>query len=169
MRHRWSTLLRALAAVFVLGCAAAAPASAQAAGPRPGQQLYDPNADARAQINAALAQSRTDHRLVLLDFGADWCLDCWILERLYQTPQVAGYLDEHFRIVRIDVGQFDRNLPVVNKYGKPIEGGVPAVVVLAPTGQVVATTRDGSLEAARRLLPDDLRRMLEQWVARAPH
>lgn len=163
MQSRWRNALLPLAAALTL--ASVVPAAAQT---QPARSLYDPNADARAAIAAALAEARARHKLVILDFGADWCLDCWILERLYQTPQVAPYLDEHFTIVRIDVGQFDRNLPIVNKYGRPIEGGVPAVVVLAPTGQILATTRDGSLESARRLTPADLRRMLEQWVDRAP-
>jgi protein disulfide-isomerase len=162
-------LLSGLAALAVC-CAFAAPvhAQAQAQARQPQGPLYDPAMDVRGAISTALAQSRSDHKLVLLDFGADWCVDCWILERLYQQPEVAPYLAQHFRVVRIDVGQFDRNLPTVNKYGRPIEGGVPAVVVLSPTGGVLASTRAGSREAARRLTPADLRRMLESWVARAP-
>jgi thiol:disulfide interchange protein len=168
MHHRSRNALFTLAAALATLCAAA-PSHAQAQqAPQPAQRLYDPNADARADVNAALARARADHKLVLLDFGADWCVDCWILERLFQQPQVQLYLEQHFHVVRIDVGQFDHNLPIANKYGSPIEGGVPAVVVLAPTGAVLATTRDGSMEAARRITPADLRQRLEQWVALAP-
>ena len=163
MHNRTRNALLTLAAAFALSVLAA-PARAQA----PPETLYDPNADARAAINTALVQARADHKLVLLDFGADWCVDCWILERHFHDAAVQPYLRDHFHVVMIDVGQFDRNLPIVNKYGKPIEGGVPAVVVLSPTGQVLASTRDGSMEGARRMTPADVRRFLEQWVARAP-
>jgi len=151
---------RALALVAALTLAGAAHARAQ--------QLYDPNADARAEIRAALAAAARDHRLVLLDFGADWCLDCVILERLYQDPSVHPYLREHFHVVKVDVGQFDHNLDIARKYGNPIDGGVPAVVVLAPNGAIVASTRDGSMESARRMTAAMVRRRLEQWVAAAP-
>jgi len=164
MPYRWKQALLSIAGALVVSCALVAPARAQ----QPQAPLYDPALDVRAAIATALAQSRADHKLVLLDFGADWCVDCWILERLYQQPEVAPYLAQHFRVVHIDVGQFDHNLPTVNKYGGPIEGGVPAVVVLAPSGGVLATTRDGSMEAARRITPAELRRRLEAWVALSP-
>lgn len=160
MHHRLKNALLTVGAVIALSAAGAAPARAQ-------ESLYDPNADARAAIDAALARARADHKLVLLDFGSDWCVDCWILERHFQDAAVQPYLRDHFHVVMIDVGNFDRNLPIVETYGKPIEGGVPAVVVLAPTGRVLASTRDGSIEGARRMTPADVRRFLEQWVARA--
>lgn len=150
-----------------LAAAAVVAALALAAGPVRAQQLYSATANPRADIAAALAQARTDHKLVLLDFGADWCLDCVILDRLFQHPAVQPYLAEHFHVVRVYIGQFDTNLDVARKYGNVIEGGVPAAVVLAPGGMIVANTRNGSLESARRMTPQQLRQMLEQWVARA--
>ena len=163
MLHR-RNLVRAafgLGTALALAVLAHAPARAQS---QP-QTLYDPNANVRAEIQAALAAARQDDKLVLLEFGADWCLDCWILERHYQDAAVQPYLREHYHLVRIDIGRGDRNMDVVRKYGEPIDGGVPAIVVLAPTGQVLATTRDGSMEGARRMTPAMVRRRLEQWAA----
>jgi thiol:disulfide interchange protein len=148
----------ALSCAGVLLLALATPRAAAA-------QLYDPRANASAAVDSAVAQARADHKLVLLDFGADWCLDCLILERLFQQPGVKPYLEEHFHVVRIDVGQFDRNLKLVAKYGNPIDGGIPAAVVLAPDGRRIATTRDGSLESARRMTPSSVLAMLQGWVA----
>ncbi|HSU14723.1 thioredoxin family protein [Longimicrobium sp.] len=164
MTHRTLRALRTLAAAAALTLAGAAHARAQQA-QRP---LYDPRADAHAEIRAALASAARDRKLVLLDFGADWCLDCVILERLFQDAAVQPYLRGHFHVVKVDVGQFDHNLEIVRKYGSPIEGGVPAVVVLAPSGAILANTRDGSMEGARRMTAADVRRRLEQWVAAGP-
>jgi thioredoxin 1 len=134
---------------------------AEAAGP------YDSTADARQDIDAALRESRNDHKLVLLDFGANWCLDCLVLDRLLRDSTVAPYLGANFRVVHVEVGRFDRNLEISRAYGSPIEGGVPAVVVLSPAGVVVATTKDGSLESARTATAAQILRFLHSWVAAA--
>ena len=152
--------LAASAAALLLAVAGPAPAAAQ--------RLYDPTANAVAAVDSALALARADHKLVLVDFGADWCVDCWLLERLFRDPAVAVYLRDHYHVVKVDVGQFDHNQKLVAKYGNPIEGGVPAAVVLTPTGARIATTRDGSLESARSLTPAVVLHMLQTWVARAP-
>ncbi len=140
------------------------------AGARPAraQHLYDPGANARAVIDSALAGARGDHKLVLLDLGADWCLDCVVLDRLFQDPAVAAYLAAHYRVVRIDVGRFDRNLDIDTQYGHPIEGGVPAAVVLTPQGKAIVATRNGALESARNMSAAEVLRLLQQWVALAP-
>jgi thiol:disulfide interchange protein len=95
MIHPTRRALRALAAAAALTLASAAHARAQAAQ----APLYDPRADARAEIRAALAAAARDHKLVLLDFGADWCLDCVILERHFHDAAVQPYLREHFHVV----------------------------------------------------------------------
>ncbi len=129
------------------------------------QGPFRANADAHAEIAAALDSARGDRRLVLLDFGANWCLDCLVLERIFQLPDVRQYLDAHYHVVDIDVGQFDRNLDISQRYGNPIEGGVPAVVVLAPDGHSVADTRNGLLESARSATGKQVLGYLQRWVS----
>ncbi|HET6765239.1 MAG TPA: thioredoxin family protein [Longimicrobiaceae bacterium] len=147
---------------------AAALGVALAAAPARAQRLYDPTANAVAAVDSALALARVDHKRVLLEFGADWCLDCWVLDRLFHQPGVAPYLREHYHVVRVDVGQFDRNLKLVAKYGNAIEGGVPALVVLTPTGQRVVATSNGEVEAAHNLTPAAVLRMLQTWATATP-
>ncbi|MGD8241019.1 MAG: thioredoxin family protein, partial [Armatimonadota bacterium] len=88
---------------------------------------YDPTADAHQDIEDALRQSQGDQKLVLLDFGANWCVDCLVLDELFQDSKVAEFLQANFRVVHIDVGEFDRNLDISDTYGNPIANGVPAV------------------------------------------
>jgi thioredoxin 1 len=139
-----------------------------AAAPANAQRLYDPTANAAMAVDSALALARVDHKRVLLEFGADWCLDCWVLDRLFRQPEVQPYLRSHYHVVRIDIGQGERNGKLVAKYGNPIEGGVPALVVLTSTGQRVAATRNGEVEAAHRLTPAAVLAMLQTWATATP-
>jgi protein disulfide-isomerase len=132
-----------------------------------GQGDYDPRRKPRVDIANALTQARQDKKLVLLDFGADWCLDCVVLSSIFRDRTVAPYLAQHFHVVKIDIGEWNRNLDVSKEYGDPIKKGVPAVVVLSPLGLTVASTRDGALSTARNAKPGNVLKLLKSWVAKA--
>jgi thiol:disulfide interchange protein len=71
---------------------------------------YDSSTDPSTGIREAVALAATDHKNVLIDFGADWCPDCQVLATLYESPQVRPTLDSDYHLVAVDVGQFDKNL-----------------------------------------------------------
>jgi thiol:disulfide interchange protein len=129
--------------------------------------IYDARADARADITDALAQAQRKHKLVLIDFGADWCLDCVVLANHFDDPQVKPFLDAHYVAVRVNVGEWDANLDVAQDYGDPIAKGIPAIVVVGPDAQIVASTGGGELANARTSSKDDILSLLQQWVAQS--
>jgi protein disulfide-isomerase len=136
--------------------------------PARAQGPYDQAADARKDIATALSQAGADHKLVLLDFGANWCLDCVVLSKLFEDETVQPFLRDHFHMVSIDVGQWDRNLDVSRQYGSPIDSGIPAVVVLAPDGRIIASTKNGALADARTATAKEILGYLKGWVAQNP-
>ena len=129
---------------------------------------YNENAVPTDDIANALAQSENDGKLVLLDFGANWCPDCLVLTVLFEDPAVKPFLTENYHVVRIDVGQWDKNLDISQKYGNPIDKGIPAVVVLAPNGEIIASTEDGALANARTATAQEILEFLKAWLAKKP-
>ena len=112
---------------------------------------YREGADARAEIRQALSQA-TDVRVpVLVVFGANWCGDCKALDLAMKGGSSAPLIAREFRVVKVDVGRFDRNLDVAASYGVPLKKGIPAVVVLSPANQVLYATRAGELADARSM------------------
>jgi thiol:disulfide interchange protein len=126
--------------------------------------IYDVHADAQKDIARAVAQAKKEHKRVLIDFGADWCPDCVVLAHLFDDAKVKPFLDTHFVVVRVNVGQWDANLDVSEKYGDPIAKGIPAVVVLSPDQQIVASTGGGELANARTATKQDILTFLQQWA-----
>ena len=112
---------------------------------------YDELADAQADIQAALTQARSDHKPVLVVFGANWCGDCRTLDIAFKEGTTAPLIAKIFKVVKINVGRFDRNVDVAESYGVPLKRGIPAVVVLSEQGKLVYSTRAGELADARKM------------------
>lgn len=130
-----------------------APAEAQrATQPERTTPVYDEAADAREQIAAALAKARKENRRVLVQWGANWCGWCTMLhDHMQITKEIAEKLNYEYDLVHVDIGRFDKNLDLAEKYGADVKGnGVPFLTVLDADGAVLANQETGSLEA-----PDD--------------
>jgi len=115
-----------------------------------GEWPYDEKANAALDVQHALAQAQTDHKRVLLVFGANWCKDCRDLDKAMQGTS-HSLIEGRFDVVKIDVGNFDKNLDIAQRYGNPIERGIPAVVVLDADNHVLYSTKGGELADARRM------------------
>jgi thioredoxin 1 len=112
---------------------------------------YNEKADAKAEIDHALVQAKAAHVPVLLIFGANWCEDCRALSAALKNPKNAALIDKEFRVVKIDVGNFDHNVDLAQAYGNPIKKGIPAAVVVTPDNKVLYATKGGELADARRM------------------
>jgi thioredoxin 1 len=112
---------------------------------------YDEAADAKASVQRALTEAQADHVPVLVIFGANWCEDCRALDTALKTGRNAEQVSHEFKVVKVDVGNFNRNLDLSRAYGDPIKKGIPAAVVLSADNQVLYATRAGELADARRM------------------
>jgi thioredoxin 1 len=125
---------------------------------------YDEHADAAQDIRQALKLAQTDHKKVLLVFGANWCGDCRELDKALHGGSQA-LIQGRFDVVKIDVGNFNKNLDIAQRYGNPIKMGIPAVVVLDRHDRVVYSTRGGELADARKMGQQGIYDFLSQKVA----
>lgn len=114
-------------------------------------QAYDEAADAKAQVSQALADAKASKQPVLLIFGANWCPDCVALDNALKTGKNAELMAREFKVVKVDVGNFNKNTDIAAAYGNPIKKGIPAAVVVSPDNQVLYATRAGELSNARRM------------------
>lgn len=152
----------ALAAVLVT----ASPVAAQMMKtPMVNKHLYSATADAHADIAAALKQARAQHKRVILDFGGDWCGDCQVLDiYMHQSPNTE-LLAEHFVVVHIDIGHFDKNTDVAKTYNIPLNKGVPALAVLDAHGKLLYSQKTGEFEDMRNMSSKSVTDFLNRWKA----
>ncbi len=112
---------------------------------------YDEAADAKAQIKTALIEASQSKVPVLVVFGANWCGDCKVLDMAFKEGAAAPLIARNFKVVKVNVGRFDRNVDIAETYGVPLKSGIPAVAVLSAQGQVIYATKAGELADARSM------------------
>ena len=112
---------------------------------------YNETADAKAEIQQALVQAATAKVPVLVVFGANWCPDCKVLDLAMKDGSTAPLIGQNYRVVKVDVGRFNRNTDIAVAYGVPLKKGIPAVAVLSAQGKVLYATQAGELADARQM------------------
>jgi len=127
---------------------------------------YDESADAKAQIAAALHDAAAAREPVLLIFGANWCPDCRALDTALKTGRNAELMRK-FKVVKVNVGQFDRNVDISTAYGNATAKGIPSAVILSPDNKVLFMTRAGELADARKMSDDGIYDFFTQAAASA--
>lgn len=137
-------------ALALAGCA-----TTPAEPPHPEARAYVVGADAKAEVDAALARAATSGKRVLLVFGANWCHDSRALAGWLATPRFAALTAARFEVVFVDVGMPQTgegvNLEVARRFGLARIEGTPALLVLTAAGEPVnLDTAPGWRNAAGR-------------------
>jgi len=151
VRRVW---IAAMAMTMTLNVAAQSPA--------PAWRGYDEAADARADIDRAQAQAAAGGRQVLVVFGANWCGDCRVLDMTMKQGRLKPVIDAKFVVVKVDVGRFDRNVDIAQRYSVPLKKGIPTIAVLAADGTAAFVTTGGELADARSMGEDALVRFFDR-------
>ena len=166
---RLTTLLAALAIALPAAASVPAPHVRAQSFDQLRQPLplpYDEGANAMAAVAKARVRARAAHKLLLIDLGGNWCLDCRILAGTIELPEVKAFVRRHYELVTVDVGRFDKNLNVPARYGITQRlAGVPALLVVDPrTDHLLDAGHVAALADARSMTPQALADWLAQWV-----
>ncbi|MCS7325632.1 MAG: DUF255 domain-containing protein [Thermoflexales bacterium] len=111
----------------------------------------------------AFAEAKAQDKPILLGISAVWCHWCHVMDRgipgdpvhtgVYNDPQIAAYINEHFIPIRVDNDQ----RPDINaRYNM---GGWPTTCFLTPDGELIYGATYLAPAQMRQLLP----RVVEVW------
>jgi thioredoxin 1 len=127
------------------------------------KNIYPADADAHAEIKEAEEKAATEHKRVLLVFGANWCFDCHVLDLAFHRPDFAAVM-AGYEVVHIDLGDDEKkNADVVKQFDATLDKGIPTLVVTESDGKVVMSQKNGEFEDARSLTPEVLLEFLNKW------
>jgi len=133
------------------------------------KNIYPADADAHAEIKEAEEKAATQHRRVLLVFGANWCYDCHVLDLAFHRPDFASVM-AGYEVVHVDLGIDEKkNADLVKQFDIPLSKGIPALAVVESDGKLVVSQKNGEFEDARSLTPEVLLAFLNKWSPRFSH
>ncbi len=126
--------------------------------------IYDEKADASKQIADALIVAKKENKNVLLQFGANWCVWCHVLHRLFDTNKaVHGIIQSGYVVVLVDVNN-GHNEATVKKYGQPTQFGLPVIVILDSNGKQLVTQSVGEFGENGGYSPQKASGFLSKWA-----
>ncbi len=124
--------------------------------------IYAPGLDAHQEIREAIARAAKEHKNVLIVFGANWCYDCHVLDLAFHRPDLAPILQRNYEVVHVDIGEFNKNVDLMQQYGVPLQK-VPSLAVLNDKGKLLYSQQGGEFSKARALAPEDILAFLKKW------
>jgi thiol-disulfide isomerase/thioredoxin len=114
----------------------------------------------KEEVQRLKTMAEISKKILMVQFGANWCRDCLVLGRILSRAPVSGYLQSRFILATVDVGRFRMNLDIAASFG--VDVGIPAVAFVFPDGTRLATTRLGELAGAREYSSSDIMTFLEK-------
>jgi hypothetical protein len=118
--------------------------------------LYDGTDISKDTLDNFITNTLNEGKQPLFLFGANWCPDAQCLDAILRLLTFESYLNEHFSIMRIDVGEYDRNMSLMEPLGLASQEGIPRVVVLDLKGEPINLETNDRWRSARQSDPQDI-------------
>lgn len=98
---------------------------------------FDAKANAKAEVDAALARAQSNGKMVLIVMGANWCHDSRALAGWFAQPRFAAMIAARYELVYVDVGYRDRNTDIARRFGLKSIKGTPTVMIVSGKGKLL--------------------------------
>ena len=78
-------------------------------------------------------------------------------------PELAALVRKNFVVVMVDVGRYDKNLDISEKYHVPIHHGLPTLAILDPHGSLLYSMDQGQFADARHMSYESIKEFFQRW------
>lgn len=131
-------------------------------------KLYNPEADAAADIMEAVKTANENGKHVFLQIGGNWCGWCIKFHKFCkEDEEITKYVKENFEIVKVNYGPKNKNLDVLEDLEYPQRFGFPVFVILDNSGQRLHTQDTGYLEEGKTYNKDKVLKFFKNWSPEA--
>ncbi len=127
------------------------------------REIYPDPVQAKTDLATALKTAAATHKRVILDFGGNWCGDCQVLDIYFHNERNRPILEANYILVHVNIGHFDANMDIADRYGIPLHKGVPALAVLNEKGKLLYSQTGGEFENMRNMESNSVTAFLSQW------
>ena len=135
---------------------------------KPENKIYNPTANAKADVKAAVEKAKQEGKHVLLQIGGNWCIWCMRFnEKVTTNDTLKTALSKDFVIYHLNYSKENKNEEMLAELGFPQRFGFPVFVVLDANGNRLHTQNSEYLEEGKGYNTTKIFNFLKQWSPNA--
>lgn len=127
--------------------------------------LYNPDADAKAEIASAVKKANEEGKYVMIQAGGNWCGWCILFDKkVKSTPKLKKTMDDNYVSVHLNYSQENKNEEIFKELGGPEKYGFPVFIILDGDGKIVHTQDSAKLEEGKGHSTKKVMDFLTKWA-----
>jgi thioredoxin-related protein len=128
--------------------------------------IYNPDADAKAEVTAAVVKASAEGKHVFIQVGGNWCPWCVKFHKLInEDSKLDSLVRANYEIVKVNYSKENYNKELLASFGYPQRFGFPVFVVLDEKGNVLHIQDSGYLEKDKGYDNEKVERFFLNWSA----
>lgn len=131
-------------------------------------KIYNPDADARLELQQAIAQAKSEQKHVLVQVGGNWCPWCIKLHRFFHdNTQIDSILKADYVFLLVNYSKENKNPELMQEFEFPQRFGFPVLLVLNENGKRLHTQDSALLEEGDNYSVKKISQFLLSWNKQA--
>lgn len=131
-------------------------------------KLYNPAADAKADIEAAVQKAAKEGKHVLLQIGGNWCSWCILFHnKVSSNDTLKTALENNYVSYHLNYSQENKNEEILASLGYPERFGFPVFVILDGKGNRLHTQNSVYLEQGKGHSTSAVLEFFNHWSPKA--
>lgn len=132
------------------------------------KKLYDPNADAKSDIEKAISKAKKEGKHVLLQIGGNWCGWCIAFDKkVNESEELKKLMNDNYVIYHLNYTKENKNSDILKDLALPQRLSFPVFVVLGANGSRLHTQNSAYLEEGEGHSVQKIKDFLENWTTKA--
>jgi thioredoxin-related protein len=128
------------------------------------KNLYDPTADAKMDIAAAVKKAESEGKHVMLQIGGNWCGWCILFDKkVNSNDTLRTAIEKDFIVYHLNYSRENKNVDVLSSLEFPQRFGFPVFVILDGKGNRLHTQNSGYLEQGKGHNTDKVLAFFRHW------
>ena len=126
---------------------------------------YDEKVIDSLQLDKFIDMSISKGKQPVVIFGGNWCPDCRILDGTLAMPTIKKFLQQHYQVMHIDIGRYDRNMELMDHLNIETKKGVPRVVILDLEKNIMNSSTSSEWTTARDRKQQEIYNYFQKFVS----
>lgn len=130
--------------------------------------IYNPDADAKKEIEEAIIKAKTENKHVFIQIGGNWCPWCIKFHNFVsEDKELDSLLNANYIVVKMNYDKEHKNEELLKRFEYPQRFGFPVFVILDSEGRRIHTQNSGLLEKDKSYDKDNVKMFFKHWTLTA--